>query len=106
MRILFGGPLFRWNTTEARRRAFSALGHEVAEIDVLRFVDTSHKLLPAIRRHLHFGTGTGRYNEQLLSQASEWKPDLVWLELPSQVWPKTVRALRSTGAMIVDHHTE
>jgi spore maturation protein CgeB len=103
---LFGGPLFEWNTTEARRRALIALGHDVRAIDLLGFIDTRASLLPKLRRHLHLGRGVAAYNAELLKRAAAWNPEVVWLDAPAQVWPRTVNLLRSSGAMVVNHNTE
>jgi hypothetical protein len=106
MRILFGGPLSPWNTTEARRRALVTLGHDLRAVNVHHFVDPSPRPLAKLKRHLQLGGGIISYNRELMELAEPWRPDLAWLDLPAQVWPKTVRALRATGAMVVNHNTE
>jgi spore maturation protein CgeB len=106
MKILYGGPLSPWNTTEARRRALVTLGHDLRAVNVNRFIDPGPRLVPKLKRHLQIGSGIAAYNRELLDVAEVWKPNLVWLDLPSQVWPKTVRALRSKGTMVVNHNSE
>jgi hypothetical protein len=106
MRVLFGGPLFEWNTTEGRRRALVQLGHEVRAIDLFQFIDPGPGLVQKIRRHLHVGGRVAAYNAEFLKEGAAWKPDLVWLDPAAQVWPKTVQVLRSSGAIVVNHNTE
>lgn len=106
MRVLFAGPLFPWSTTAARRQAMLDLGHTVDSIDVAPFTDYGHPWLRKLIRHLHIGRGVAEYNRALVALAADVRPDLVWLELPGQVWPQTVRVLKQHSSCVLSHHTE
>jgi hypothetical protein len=106
VRVLFVGPLSRWSTTEARRRALFALGHEVSSFDVLQFVPASRDVLAKFQRQLHFGAGVEELNRCLVELAAEISPDLIWLDLPLQVYPRTLRALKNLSGKLVAWNSE
>jgi spore maturation protein CgeB len=106
MRVLFAGPLFRWNTTESRRAALAALGHDVASIDTLSFVPDEPSVAAKLRRHLHIGRGVRALNRAVMKLGQELRPDLVWLDLPVQIYPSTVLALKRVSTTVVCWNSE
>jgi hypothetical protein len=106
LKILLGGPLFQWNTTEARRRALHALGHEVVAVDVRTFLDRGPGLARKVRWQLLAGNAIHAYNRALLEAGERFRPTLVWLELPIQVYSRTVNELRQMGSVTLSHHAE
>jgi spore maturation protein CgeB len=95
-----------WSTTEARLRAFRALDHEVFAVDAAAVAARGPGFARKLVRHLHVGPGVSAYNHELIRVAETVRPDLVWLDLPIQVWPDTVRLLRSQGSLVVSHNSE
>jgi spore maturation protein CgeB len=106
MRVLFGGPLVPWSTTEARLKAFQILGNEVFAVDAAAALARGPRFIRKLVRHLHVGPGVAAYNHELTRQAEVVRPDVVWLDLPIQVWPETIRALRSLGPLVISHNSE
>jgi hypothetical protein len=104
VKILYCGPMSRWSTTEARRRAFLELGHRVVPIDLLTHLGDG--LLKKIQAHLLMGPGITSYNREIARRAQAEKPDIVWLDTGAEVWPDTVEALRSTGALVLSYNSD
>ncbi len=105
MKMLYSGPMGQWGTTSARHGALVALGHEVDVIDVrdhLRKNGIPRKL----ERLLHIGSGVSGYNARLAARAEETRPDLVWLDTGSFVWPETLRRIRATGTRLVAYNSD
>lgn len=106
MKILYAGPLSRWSTTEARRRALVALGHDLRCVDVTEHLAAPSRVLAMLQRHLSAGPGIGRYNHALLAASEDHAPDLVWLDTGAYVWRRTVAALRAPGRVILAYTSD
>ncbi len=106
LKILFAGPLAPWNSTDARRRALVELGHSVTAVDLSRHRPPGPGLAKKVVRHLHVGPGIAAYNREVIQQSYALRPDVVWLDQPLQVWPQTLRAIRSSSGLILGHNSE
>lgn len=104
MKILHIGPMGRWSTTAARVRGLQALGHDVTSIDTLAYVEKGPALLRKIERHLLIGMGMRPLNRAVTEVALAMHPDLIWVDQGLHLWPRTVAALRLSGALLV-HYT-
>ncbi|MCS7207308.1 MAG: glycosyltransferase [Dehalococcoidia bacterium] len=106
MRILYTGPFRPGSLTEARRRALLDLGHQVVGLDQAIYFDKGHPLLRKAQNHALIGPGIWAYNRDLLRLARETKPELIYVDMGISLWPKTIRALRATGAKVVHYTSE
>jgi spore maturation protein CgeB len=106
MKILYSGPLGRWSTTEARRRALVDLGHEVHSLDVRKYLTTRPAWWSAVERHVLAGPHVAAYNRDLLRFACDVRPDLVWLDTGAFVRRTTVRKLRDLGAPMLAYNSD
>lgn len=106
MKILYTGPFRLGSLTESRRQALLALGHEVIGLDQAPYLDQGPYLFRKAQLHLLIGPGIIAYNRDIIGHAREVKPDLIYIDAGSYLWPKTLLALRSTGARVVHYTSE
>lgn len=104
MRILYTGPFRRGSVTESRRKGLLELGHEVIGLDQTLYFDRGPSVLRKIQTHSLIGPGISAYNRDLLRLAGECRPELIYIDVGSYLWPRTVEALRGCGAKLV-HYT-
>src|SRR5262245_2087412 len=106
-RVLFTGALEPLLTTGARFAALRELGVETVGIDSRGFLETGS---PWVRRLTHWTLrtpGVYAYNRALLEAAERFRPNVVWLEKPVFVFPRTLRRLRALpGVLLVYHNTD
>src|SRR5262245_14651916 len=106
-RVLFTGALEPLLTTGARFAALRELGVETVGIDSRGFLETGS---PWQRRLTHWTLhtpGVYAYNRALLETAASFRPNVVWLEKPVFVFPRTLRRLRALpGVRLVYHNTD
>ncbi len=105
LRILFVGDVTPFLTTAARRDAFLALGCDVETLDPTRFAGPGR-----FAARLAFWTllapSVFRFNRALREAALRADRDLVWIEKGTLVFPRTLRALRAAGRLLVYHNTD
>lgn len=106
MKILYTGPLGKWTTTEARRKAFIELGHEIFLVDSSP-LHAATNLLGKIQGRLLTGPTVKWYNNQLLGKARETLPDMIWVDKGVCVWPRTLETMKKeTGASLVHYNSD
>jgi hypothetical protein len=101
VKVLYGAPLALGGTAEHRLRAFRRIVPDVAAFDT-----RGPENLGALGRFAErfpSGLTAGALNASLLAAAEAARPDLVWLDKPILVLPRTVRALRAMGAQVVSY---
>lgn len=104
MRILYTGPFRYGSLTESRRQALLDLGHEVIGLDQSPFLDRGPTALRKLQTHALIGPGISKYNRDLVGLAQSSRPDLIYVDVGSYLWPRTVATLRECGAKLV-HYT-
>jgi len=94
-------------TTAARRDAFLALGHPVETIDPMPIVRPSGALPWALAYRTLRTPGVFELNRRILAQISHFRPDVIWIEKGTFVFPRTMRQLRrDSHALLVYHNTD
>jgi spore maturation protein CgeB len=104
LRILYAGPLKPFTTTDARCFALTSLGHNVRQINQWQFLEAGPRLTQKLQLHLLYGPGPRAYNQALVANARESRPDLVWIDQGGLITPQTVRTLARLGAPVL-HYT-
>ena len=100
-KILYGAVTSIGATSEHRLRAFRRTGHQVHSFS---FNDRIYGPMPASRwmaDRLQLAPGVGQLNDELVEVASRERPDLIWLDKPIWVYPRTVERLRRLCKMVV-----
>jgi len=106
-RILFVGALTPYLTTAARRDALVELGFPVESVDPERFVGGSSPLISALAYRTLLTPGVFAFNREILERAARFRPDVLWLEKATYVFPRTFRRLRrDPGLLFVYHNTD
>jgi spore maturation protein CgeB len=101
-RILFVGDLTPYLTTVARRDALVDLGYEVESIDQIPFIRGS--LLSALTYRTLLTPGVFALNREIVARAESFRPELVWLEKGTFVFPRTLRRLRRDPSLVLVYH--
>src|SRR5262249_9678422 len=106
-RILFVGDLSPYLTTAARRDALIELGVPVESIDSRAFGASRSRLVTAIAYRSLLTPGIFAFNREILARADRVRPDVIWFEKPTLVFPRTFQRLRREyGALMVYHNTD
>jgi hypothetical protein len=107
-RILFVGELTPFLTTVARRDALVELGFPVESIDHMPFVRKPSALITALTYRTLLTPGVFALNREILACAARFRPDVLWLEKGTYVFPRTLRHLRRDhpGLLFVYHNTD
>ncbi len=104
MRVLYAG--YKSGTTLSRFNALRGMEPEA------EFFAIDPYLLPLRKWHRRFETLTfrgprhRRINADLLRACERLRPDVVWVDKSTWVWPSTLRAMRGNGAFLVHHVTD
>jgi hypothetical protein len=106
-RILFVGDLTPYLTTVARRDALLELGFEVDSIDQMPYIRSPRPLVSALTYRTLLTPGVFALNREILTRAERFRPDVVWLEKGTFVFPRTFRRLRrDPRTLLVYHNTD
>ena len=106
-RILFVGDLMAYLTTAARRDALLELGFPVESIDTAPFVRSRSRLTRAIAYRTLLTPQTFALNREIVRRAADFRPDVLWLEKATHIFPRTFRRLRRDhSALFVYHNTD
>lgn len=100
MRILYTGALKRGSLTAARLRALQSLGHDVAVVDQVPFIDHAAAVVRKVQTHLSVGPGVSAYNRAILSSAAGGRWDLIYVDQACYLTPATVRRLREHAPVV------
>jgi hypothetical protein len=107
LRVLLVGELAPLLTTGARFAALRELGVEVEGVDSRPFLSAGG---PWARRLAHYTLctpGVWAFNAALLEAFARFRPNVLWLEKPVFVFPRTIRRLRrEPGCRFVYHNTD
>jgi hypothetical protein len=91
-------------TTLARRDAFLELGFPVESVDSNRFLRSSSALLSAFTYRTLLTPGVFAFNREILESATRFRPDILWLEKGTYVFPRTLGRLRRDPALLSVYH--
>jgi hypothetical protein len=106
-RVLFVGELTPYLTTVARRDALLELGFEVESIDHMPFVRSASPFGSALTYRTLLTPGVFALNREILARAERFRPEVVWLEKATHVFPRTFRRLcRDPSRLLVYHNTD
>ncbi len=103
-RILFVGQLTPYLTTVARRDALVELGFPVESIDHMPYVRSPSGLLSALTYRTLLTPGVFALNREIQERAARFRPDVLWLEKGTYVFPRTLRRLRRDPALLCVYH--
>ena len=105
-RILFVGDQTPYLTTAARRDALKDLGFPIESIDPSPFVHDG-PLVSALAHRTLLTPGVFAFNQEVLRRAERFRPDVVWLEKATYLFPRTFRRLRrDPNRLLVYHNTD
>jgi hypothetical protein len=99
-RILYYGALADGQTSLYRMRALVRLRQQVIPFDLTKYQFKWGKL-NALCYRFPVGPLIAKINADLLAAVRTEKPDLVWLEKPTHLTPKTIRCIKEAGAQTV-----
>lgn len=103
-RILFVGDLTPYLTTAARRDALIDLGFPVESIDPSRFIAGGGPLHSAIAHRSLLTPGVFAFNREVLARAAAFRPEVLWLEKCTYLFPRTHRRLRRDPSLLFVYH--
>jgi hypothetical protein len=105
-RILFVGSIAPFLTTAARLDAMRELGLTVEELNQDPFIRSNSRALNKLAFLSLRTPGTFAFNRAILTRCKEFRPDIVWIEKGTYVFPSTVRRIRSRNMRLVYHNTD
>jgi len=106
MRILYTGPLRPGSVTRWKLDGLHELGYDIVPLDQGKYLDRGPKLFRKAQNHALIGPGIVEYNRALSAEVERTKPDLVYIDVGSYIWPETVNTLRQSGARLVHYTSE
>jgi spore maturation protein CgeB len=107
VRILFIGDMTPYLTTAARRDAFLELGFPVETIDPTPIVRPPGAFAWALAYRTLLTPGVFELNRRILAEAARFRPEVIWIEKGTFVFPRTMRRLRrESDALLVYHNTD
>lgn len=106
MRILYTGPLGVGSATRFRLEGLIELGYDVVPLDQNAYLAHGPKLFRKIQSHALLGPGIVSYNRALLDLVRGSRPDLVYIDVGSYIWPQTIAKLHGSGAPLVHYTSE
>ncbi|MDE3104589.1 MAG: glycosyltransferase [Acidobacteriota bacterium] len=102
MKILYAAGLSPSDSALYRLWALERLGHSVIPFNAYDY-DPAHPLVRKIVFRLAAGPSVTRLNRDLLRQARELQPDLIWVDKLLAMQPATLRKLRALGIPVVSY---
>lgn len=108
-KILFIGQLTPYLTTVARRDALLELGFPVESIDHMPYVvHPKSALMSRLTYRTLLTPKVFEFNREILDRAERCRPDVLWLEKGTYVFPRTFYALRRRHPkmLLVYHNTD
>lgn len=107
MRILYVGQLVWWGTCLSRMRGLIRLGHEIIPIDIGPLILDRSRWSRALHTRFLTGPGIRSLNKEVLIKAVENRPDIVWIDKGTYIWPETLKAIKEkTDALLLHHNTD
>jgi spore maturation protein CgeB len=104
-RYLFIGSNASWGTSESRRRALVRLEREVVSVAYEAY-QTTLKLLARLEVRTALGPWPWRLNAVVLQKARVLRPDIVWVERGTLIWPRMLEQIRDMGCLLVHYNTD
>jgi hypothetical protein len=103
-RILFVGDLTPYLTTAARHDALVDLGFPVESIDPMRFIRSRSRVISALAYRSLLTPGVFAFNRAVEEGVARFRPDVLWLEKPTYLFPRTHRRLRRDPRLAFVYH--
>jgi hypothetical protein len=107
-RILFVGDQTPFLTTAARRDALIEQGYPLQAIDPSRFILDGPPWVSALAYRTLLTPGVFAFNRELEEQVARFRPDVLWLEKATFLFPRTFHRIRRDhpGVLLVYHNTD
>ena len=103
-RILFVGDQTPYLTTAARRDALIELGFPLESIDPSRFILDGSPSVAALAYRTLLTPGVFAFNREVVQRATRFRPDVLWLEKATFLFPRTFRRLRRDPRLLLVYH--
>lgn len=107
MKILFIGNLHSYTRTRQRKQALVDLGHNVLACSSAQInaKETSIPLIDRLLWKIGFTRDLTQNNRAIIIHASQFQPDIFWIEKGVQIWPHTLKKVRQlcTDLQIVSY---
>jgi hypothetical protein len=104
MRILLVGDMTPFVTTSARVDAFRALGFSVETVDYRVFVQSGSRLGTRLNHWTLLTPNIFGLNRAIREGVRRFKPDVVWIEKGTYVFPRTLRRLSEDPSLTLVYH--
>lgn len=105
-RVFFAGDLRPGSTCVPRLSGLRALGLTVTSMDTSAQLASPIRLVNSINVRMPLTLRMRRLNRELLEEASRARPDVVWIEKGTWIYPGTLRHLRRFARFIVHYNTD
>jgi spore maturation protein CgeB len=102
---LFVGSNAAWGTSESRRRALVRFGREAVSVAYEPYRSTL-KLLARLEARTALGPWPSRLNLGVLRQVRMIRPEIVWVERGTLIWPRTLEQIQDMGCLLVHYNTD
>jgi spore maturation protein CgeB len=109
MRILYVGPMDSNGTCYSRFNALKTLVNDIEVFDTDKYWK-GWQGTSSIRRSIEFRIFIGplfrSINSELYRLVKKTKPNVVWIDKGSWLWPSTLKKIRDEGVFLVHHITD
>ena len=108
MRVLYAAPLVDWGTCLARLEAARRIlgPAQVPAVDSDALYSGLGRLRRAIEWRIFFTARSRALNAELLRVAEAERPDVVWIDKGTWVFPSTLRRLAAAGMFLAHYNTD
>ena len=103
-RILFVGDQTPYLTTAARRDALIELGFPLESVDPTSFIHGGPRWTWPLAHRTLLTPGVFAFNREVLQRATAFRPDVLWLEKATYLFPRTFRRLRCDPRLLFVYH--
>lgn len=93
--------------SRSRFRALKKLNAEVILFDYLKYYYKIPKIISYAERKIKNGLFIYLTNREMVKEAIEFKPDILWVEMGREIYPSTLKKIKEiTGATLVNTYSD
>lgn len=105
-RVLFVGYLWPGSTSGPRLNGLRSLGLHVDVFDCEAWLGKGSRIAKALAHRIFVTPGIRAMNSALVANATRSKPDVVWIEKGTWIYPSVLKQLRDNAQYIVHYNTD
>lgn len=105
-RVLFVGYLWPGSTSVPRLDGLHSLGLHVEVFDCQAWLGKGNRIAKAVAHRFFITPGIRAMNVALVAAAARTKPDVVWIEKGTWIYPSILKRLRDHARFLIHYNTD